>query len=95
MLAAAEALGSSGHAAQYRRRLVFVALSGEPWGLMGSKRLLWELAAGGNATSGLDLARIDQACCSSGRTQPAACACMQPLCASVQVRMAMLNQLWC
>ncbi len=61
MLAAAEALGRAGHAPQYRRRLAFCALAGEPWGLMGSKRLLWELARRGNATAGLALDRIDQA----------------------------------
>jgi hypothetical protein len=67
MLAAAEILGAGGHAPQYRRRLVFCALAGEPWGFMGSKRMLWELAAGGNATAGLALPRIDQACCTCGR----------------------------
>ena len=56
MLAAAQLLGSAGGAARYRRRLVFAALAGEPWGLMGSKRLLWELEAGNSSMAGLSLA---------------------------------------
>ena len=56
MLAAAQLLGSAGGAPRYRRRLVFAALAGEPWGLMGSKRLLWELEAGNSSMAGLSLA---------------------------------------
>lgn len=64
MLAAAEALGSSNATAalaaagaRYQRRLVFAALAGEPWGMMGSKRLLWELstAASNSSLAGLGL----------------------------------------
>lgn len=62
MLAAAEVLGSADASAavgqyreRYRRRLVFAALGGEPWGLMGSKRLLWEAASGAPSVAGFDL----------------------------------------
>ena len=58
LLAAAEVLGSADASAaagrrgqRYRRRLMFGAVAGEPWGLMGSKRLLWEAAGGGNASA--------------------------------------------
>eukprot|EP00884_Botryococcus_braunii_P020474 jgi/Botrbrau1/710/Bobra.160_2s0033.1 len=60
MLAAAEILGNSSDAKFFRRRLVFVALAGEPWGYMGSKRLLWELQQGLPSTQGLSLSLIDQ-----------------------------------
>lgn len=60
MLAAAEALGNASSAAPapppYRRRLVFAALMGEPWGLMGSKRLLWEAGSANSTTAGLGIA---------------------------------------
>lgn len=62
MLAAAEVLGSpnataalAAAGARYRRRLVFAALGGEPWALMGSKRLLWELSGGGGGGNGTAL----------------------------------------
>ncbi len=70
MLAAAEALGSSNASAalaaagaRYQRRLVFAALAGEPWGLMGSKRLLWELstAPSNSSLAGLALANASLA----------------------------------
>ncbi|KAF8060585.1 zinc finger CCCH domain-containing protein 40 [Scenedesmus sp. PABB004] len=46
--------------AGYTRRVVFLALAGEPWGYMGSRRLLWEASQGSNATAGLDLALVEQ-----------------------------------
>lgn len=62
MLAAAELLGSAEASSaagpyreRYRRRLVFAALGGEPWGLMGSKRLLWEGASRAPSVAGFDL----------------------------------------
>ncbi len=61
MLAAAEALGNSSYADVYRKRIVFAAFSGEPWGYMGSKRFLWELHSGENSTRGLSLNQIEQA----------------------------------
>ena len=61
MLVAAEILGNSTlSAGNPRRRLVFVALSGETWGNQGTKRMLWELRSGENSPKGLDLSRIDQ-----------------------------------
>ncbi|CAL8470795.1 g10337 [Coccomyxa elongata] len=60
MLAAAEALGNSSYADVYRKRIVFAAFSGEPWGYMGSKRFLWELHSGENSTRGLSLNQIEQ-----------------------------------
>lgn len=44
----------------YSKRLVFLALAGEPWSYMGSRRLLYEAATGSNATAGLDLSLIEQ-----------------------------------
>lgn len=61
MLAAAEVLGNSGYADVYRRRLIFTAFAGEPWGSMGSKRFLWELHSHENSTRGLMLDQIQQA----------------------------------
>lgn len=62
MLAAADELGKAQcrQAKSYRRRIVFLALAGEPWDYMGSRRLLWEMQQGSNATAGLDLDLIDQ-----------------------------------
>lgn len=67
MLAAVDLLANASAAAvaagkpfAYRRRLAFAALAGEPWGYMGSKRLLWEAASGENSTEGLALERVSQ-----------------------------------
>jgi len=61
MLGAMQILGDSKLTQTYTRQLVFTALAGEPWGYMGSKRLLWDLASGGTVyTSGLNLDDIDQ-----------------------------------
>lgn len=60
MLAAAEMLGNSSYADLYRKRLVFAAFAGEPWGYMGSKRFLWELHSRENSTRGLSLEQIEQ-----------------------------------
>lgn len=61
MLAAAEALGNASAAGNYNRRLAFVALAGEPWGLMGSRRLLWQMHAGDPSVHGLRLDAVEQA----------------------------------
>ena len=61
MLAAAEALGNASAAGNYSRRLAFVALAGEPWGLMGSRRLLWQMHAGDPSVHGLRLDAVEQA----------------------------------
>jgi Nicastrin len=61
MLAAANALRSAGLGTKTaRRRIVFLALAGEAWDYTGSRRLLWEMHWGSDATAGLDLDLIDQ-----------------------------------
>lgn len=60
MLAAAELLANHTEPVQFRRRIVFMALAGEPWGNMGSRRLLWEMSQHENSTQGLHLPNIDQ-----------------------------------
>jgi nicastrin len=62
-LAAAEALGAAlraDGAPPPRRRVVVAALAAEAWGLVGSRRLLWEAhaAPGAAAVGGLDLDSI-------------------------------------
>lgn len=63
MLAAAEAVAAGGgasHSTAYRRRLAFVAVAGDTWGAMGSRRLLWELHSGTAAIEGIRFSDIDQ-----------------------------------
>jgi Nicastrin len=61
MLAAADALRSAQLGPKaVRRRIVFLALAGEAWDYTGSRRLLWEMHRGSDATAGLDLDLIDQ-----------------------------------
>ena len=61
LLAVADILGNNTAAvATYRKRLVLTALVGEPWGYMGSKRLLWEMDSQADTTSGLSLEQIEQ-----------------------------------
>jgi Nicastrin len=63
MLAAADALRSAQLGNKdARRRIVFLALTGEAWDYTGSRRLLWEMHRGSDATAGLDLDLIDQVC---------------------------------
>lgn len=60
MLAAAEALGGTTISEElYRRRIVFAAMMGEPWGLMGSRRMLWEMYNGSTAVAGLSIDAIE------------------------------------
>ena len=69
LLAVADILGNNTAAvAKYSKRLVLAALTGEAWGYMGSKRLLWELHNNSDSTKGLSLDMIQQvapcqACC--------------------------------
>ena len=61
MLAVADILGNNTAAvATYSKRLILTALTGEAWGYMGSKRLLWEMHTNTSSTAGLDLDRIHQ-----------------------------------
>lgn len=60
MLTAAEILANHSEPSAFKRRLVFMALAGEAWGNMGSKRLLWEMSQKENSTQGLQLSAIDQ-----------------------------------
>ncbi|KAL3160727.1 hypothetical protein ABBQ32_010635 [Trebouxia sp. C0010 RCD-2024] len=62
LLAVADILGNNSAAvATYSKRLVLTALMGEPWGFMGSKRLLWEMYNQADTTRGLDVENIQQA----------------------------------
>jgi nicastrin len=72
MLAAAEALGNASASGNYTRRLAFVALAGEPWGLMGSRRLLYQMHAAAPAVRGLALDAVEQAraTCASAPPRP-------------------------
>lgn len=60
MLAAVHLLDQAQQWGFYSRRLVFLALVGEPWDYMGSRRLLWEIKNGSVTVAGLDPAKIDQ-----------------------------------
>lgn len=60
LLAAMELLRLTGASSTYTRQLVFIALGGETWDYMGSRRLMWEMEGNGTAVSGLDLERVDQ-----------------------------------
>ena len=62
LLTVADILGNNTAAmATYSKRLVLTALMGEPWGYMGSKRLLWEMYTRADTTTGLDVDNIQQA----------------------------------
>jgi hypothetical protein len=62
MLGALHALKAAAGApsSSYSKRIVFLALAGEPWSYMGSRRLLYEAATGSNATVGLDLSLVEK-----------------------------------
>jgi nicastrin len=51
---------SSAGFSSYSKRIVFMALAGEPWGYMGSRRLLYEAASGSNNTAGLNMSLVEQ-----------------------------------
>jgi nicastrin len=52
--------GGSAGFSSYSKRIVFMALAGEPWGYMGSRRLLYEAASGSNNTAGLNMSLVEQ-----------------------------------
>ena len=60
MLAAAEVLANHTRQKNMTRRVAFASLAGEPWGFMGSKRLLWDLHQKSGSVNGLTLDSIDQ-----------------------------------
>lgn len=66
MLAALRVLRSaasaSGGADRYAKRIVFLALAGEGWGYMGSRRLLYDADSGSNSTTGLQMELVEQVC---------------------------------
>ena len=69
MLAAARTLGSfyknklsSGNLKKsgiFRKHIVFAGLMGEPWGNMGSRRLLWELYSNSSHLTGFNISSAD------------------------------------
>lgn len=67
LMAVADILGNNTAAvATYSKRLVLTALVGEPWGFMGSKRLLWEMHTQSDSTVGLAMDNIEQVCLYAG-----------------------------
>ena len=52
LLTAIHLLHEAGPFSDFPNRLVFTALTGEPWDYMGSRRLLWELGEGAAFTKG-------------------------------------------
>mmetsp|Transcript_423 Transcript_423/g.1083 ORF Transcript_423/g.1083 Transcript_423/m.1083 type:complete len:756 (+) Transcript_423:101-2368(+) len=68
MLMSMHILKGAGASSMYTRQLVFVGLAGEPWGYMGSRRLLWDMhranadpgAAPDPYVAGLHLDDVDQ-----------------------------------
>ena len=80
---ASAAAGSPAAAGAYQKRLMFACMAGEPWGLMGTRRLLLEADQGSEAMQGLQLGQVEQvwacsvhaagACCS--RCERAATCC--------------------
>ncbi|KAL3698397.1 hypothetical protein R1sor_012473 [Riccia sorocarpa] len=60
MLAAADALSRVADVDQFQKQIVFLAVTGEAWGYLGSRRFLLELAGGNPSLSGLNISRIHQ-----------------------------------
>eukprot|EP00879_Flechtneria_rotunda_P021871 GHRR01023066.1.p1 GENE.GHRR01023066.1~~GHRR01023066.1.p1 ORF type:complete len:604 (+),score=189.04 GHRR01023066.1:381-2192(+) len=60
LLAALNILQGTNAAASYTKRVVFLALAGETWDYMGSRRLLYEASLGSNSTAGVDMSLIEQ-----------------------------------
>lgn len=60
MLAAIDILRQTNASLTYTRRLAFLAMAGEPWDYMGSRRLLFDMYQNSTSTAGLNLALIDQ-----------------------------------
>lgn len=60
MMAAMSILRDTGQAATYTRQLAFLALAGEPWDYMGSRRLLLEIEYNSTSVAGLNMSNLDQ-----------------------------------
>ncbi|KAL2608334.1 hypothetical protein R1flu_026907 [Riccia fluitans] len=60
MLAAADALSRVPDVDQFQKQIIFLAVTGEAWGYLGSRRFLRELASGNPSLSGLSMSRIHQ-----------------------------------
>lgn len=75
MLGTMHVLKAAAAASSYSKRVVFLVLAGEPWGYMGSRRLLYEAAAGSNATEGLNLELVEKVR-RPGVFDSVACICM-------------------
>ena len=54
------AAGSPAAASGYQKRVVFACMAGEPWGLMGTRRLLLEARQGTAAMDGFQPELIEQ-----------------------------------
>lgn len=53
MLTALDILVNASVTPTFKRPLVFAAITGDTWGAMGTRRLLWSMQTGANATRGL------------------------------------------
>lgn len=73
LLGVAEILGNSSAPGAFQRRIVFAALAGEPWGYMGSRRLLWAMQQSHASVAGLPFHHIDQASLKKACPRPACC----------------------
>ncbi|KAK9804658.1 hypothetical protein WJX73_005957 [Symbiochloris irregularis] len=62
MLSAVQILGNAtrDRSRDFTHRIVFAAMAAEPWGLMGSRKMLAELQRDGNSTRGLEMRLIEQ-----------------------------------
>lgn len=63
MLVAADLLKDGASEEDSTHRVAFLALAGEPWDYMGSKRMIWELGQGKGASGNsipFDLDNVDK-----------------------------------
>lgn len=60
LLAAVDALSHIEDMSEFTKQLVFLVVTGEAWGYLGSRRFLAELTSGADSVNGLSSALIDQ-----------------------------------
>lgn len=60
LLAAVDALSHIDDMSEFTKQLVFLVVTGEAWGYLGSRRFLAELTSGADSVNGLSSALIDQ-----------------------------------